>query len=75
VLDQERQTRRLLEHCRLEWQDACLDFHRNQAPIATASAVQARQPLYADSVGRWKRYGSKLDAIRSLLEDAGIAID
>ncbi len=75
VRDQERQTRRLLEHCELGWQEACLKFHENQAPIATASAVQARQPLYSDSIGRWRRYGSSLDPIRQQLEEAGIDCD
>lgn len=74
VGDQEQQTRRLLAFCDLEWEDACLNFHENKAPIATASAVQARQPIYPDSIGRWKRYGDKLDAIKKQLEAAGIEI-
>ena len=73
--DQEQQTRRLLAFCDLEWEDACLNFHENKAPIATASAVQARQPIYPDSVGRWKRYGDKLDPIKKQLEAAGIEIE
>ena len=47
------------------WNDACLDFHTNAAPVATASSVQVRSPIYSHSVGRWKRYGDQLDALRA----------
>ena len=67
VHDQENQTRRLLEFCGLEWQEACMRFHENDAPVSTASSVQVRQPLYSGSVGRWKRYGSKLDILKDAL--------
>lgn len=67
VLDQENQTRRLLEFCGLEWQEACMRFHENDAPVSTASSVQVRQPLYSGSIGRWKRYGSKLDILKEAL--------
>ncbi len=74
VDDQEQQTRRLLAFCDLKWEDACLDFHENKAPIATASAVQARKPIYSGAVGRWKRYGDRLEPIKKQLEAAGIEI-
>ena len=67
VADQEEQTRRLLKFCDLPWEDACLDFHQNKAPVATASSVQVRQPLYASSVDRWKKYGSGLDPLKRIL--------
>lgn len=57
VADQEGETRALLEFLGLEWNEACLDFHRNEAPVATASSVQVRRPIYGDSVERWRRYG------------------
>ena len=68
VFDQENQTRRLLEFCELPWNDACLRFHENTAPVATASSVQVRQPLYSGSIDRWKKYGDRLDSIRHRLE-------
>ena len=69
VHDQENQTRRLLEFCNLDWQEACMRFHENEAPVSTASSVQVRQPLYSGSIGRWQRYGDKLDALKAELED------
>lgn len=67
VLDQEKQTRRLLDFCGLDWEEACLRFHENAAPVSTASSVQVRRPLYSDSIDRWKRYGNKLDILQEAL--------
>jgi tetratricopeptide (TPR) repeat protein len=74
VADQEAETRRLLAFCGLDWDPACLDFHENRAPVATASAVQVRQPLYATSIGRWRRYGSGLEPLRRVLEAGGVVL-
>jgi tetratricopeptide (TPR) repeat protein len=75
VADQEGQTRRLLDFCGLDWDPACLDFHENTAAVATASSVQVRQPLYASSVGRWRRYGEGLGPLAEALEAAGVGAD
>ncbi len=68
VHDQENQTRKLLDFCGLSWNEVCLRFHENIAPVATASSVQVRQPLYSGSIGRWKKYGDRLDSLRVRLE-------
>lgn len=73
VDDQERSTRRLLEFCGLSWDEACLRFDQNEAPVSTASAVQVRQPLYRSALHRWKRYEKQLTGLHSLLEEAGIS--
>ncbi|HEY2345426.1 MAG TPA: sulfotransferase [Xanthomonadaceae bacterium] len=65
-------TRRLLAHCDLPWNDACLRFDTRQAPSTTASAVQVREPIHRRGVGRWRNYAPGLSALRKLLEDAGI---
>lgn len=75
VADQEGQTRRLLAHCGLAWDPACLAFHENAAPVATASAVQVRSPINARSVGRWKRYGEALGPMAAALRTGGVPID
>ena len=54
VSDFETQAKRIVAHCGLPWDDACLSFYKTRQPIRTASAVQVRQPLYATSVGRWR---------------------
>ncbi len=42
----------MVDFCGLEWEDACLAFHKNERPVKTASVIQVRQPLYNSSVGR-----------------------
>jgi tetratricopeptide (TPR) repeat protein len=69
---QEAETRRLLEHCGLPWHDACLHFEHNTAPVATASSLQVRQPMFRSSLGQWHRYESELAPLRELLRQAGI---
>lgn len=75
VDDQEGQTRRLLDVCGLGWDPACLAFHDNAAPTATASSAQVRRPLYADSIGRWRRYGARLQPLADALRAGGVEID
>ncbi|HTU24913.1 MAG TPA: sulfotransferase [Pirellulales bacterium] len=60
VGDLETQARRLIEFCGLEWDERCLAFHQTNRPIATASKVQVRQPIYRGSLGRWRRYEAQL---------------
>jgi tetratricopeptide (TPR) repeat protein len=56
VDDLEGQARRLVAHCGLDWDDACLAFHKTQRPVRTASVTQVRQPIYKSAVGRWRVY-------------------
>ncbi|MGE4073660.1 MAG: sulfotransferase [Lysobacterales bacterium] len=67
VDDLETQARRILAHCGLPWDPAVLDFHSNQAPVATASSVQVRQPLYRSSVARWRRLEKELAPVIEML--------
>lgn len=60
VADLEGVARRLLAACGLEWEPACLDFHRSHRPVRTPSVNQVRQPIYTRSVARWKRYENTL---------------
>jgi hypothetical protein len=54
--DVEAMVRRILSHCNLPWDKACLEFHRTERVVHTASATQVRKPIYASSVGRWRAY-------------------
>jgi tetratricopeptide (TPR) repeat protein len=58
--DLEGQARRILAHCGLSWEETCLDFQRTRRSVRTASCVQVRQPIYRDSVGRWRPYANEL---------------
>jgi Flp pilus assembly protein TadD len=75
VEHQEDKTRELLAFCGLSWDEACLQFERNTAPVATASAVQVRSAMYRSAMKRWKRYEPQLAPLLQLLADAGITSD
>ena len=75
VADQEGETRRLLEFVGLGFDPRTLAFHEQQSMVSTASAVQVRKPMYTSALGRWKRYGDKLQPAADILTAAGIAID
>jgi tetratricopeptide (TPR) repeat protein len=67
--DLEGQARRILAHCGLSWEETCLDFQRTRRSVRTASCVQVRQPIYYDSIGRWRPYANEL---KSLLQALGV---
>jgi tetratricopeptide (TPR) repeat protein len=60
VNDLESVARRLIAAAGLEWEPACLEFHRTERPVRTASVGQVRQPVYKGSLERWKNYRSAL---------------
>jgi tetratricopeptide (TPR) repeat protein len=72
VSDQESESRKIIEFCGLNWENTCLSFEQNTAPVATASSVQVREPIYTRAVERWRNYEKHLLPLRELLEQNGI---
>jgi len=69
VRDPETHIRRMLSHCDLEFETACLAFHETRRSVRTASAEQVRQPLYTSGIGYWKHFESELEPLRRALGD------
>ena len=69
VEDQEGETRKLLETCGLEWNDACLSFYKTSRSVRTASTEQVRRPIYKDSVQLWKKYEKHLTPLKNILDN------
>jgi tetratricopeptide (TPR) repeat protein len=65
IEDLEANARAMVAHVGLEWDEACLEFHKSTRAVKTASVVQVRKPMYKTSVERWRRYG---DGLAPLLE-------
>lgn len=63
VRDPESVIRQLLDHCGLEWDPACLDFHENRRAVVTASTTQVRRPMYSSAIGRWRKYHEHLQPL------------
>jgi tetratricopeptide (TPR) repeat protein len=54
VGDTEQQARRIVAHCGLEWDPACVGFHTTRRTVQTASSAQVRQPIYKTSLEAWR---------------------
>jgi hypothetical protein len=67
VGDLEGESRRMLEFLGLEWESACLEFHRTERVVVTQSTWQVRQKLSTRSVGRWGHYERHLGSLVSAL--------
>ncbi|HET6940927.1 MAG TPA: sulfotransferase [Sphingomicrobium sp.] len=63
VADTEKQAKRLVAFLGLDWDDKCVEFHKSDRPVRTASVVQIRKPIYGTSVQRWRKYGAGLDPL------------
>jgi len=68
VNNPKKEAKKIIEFCGLDWQEQCLDIHKNSAPVATASAVQVRQPINNKSIGNWQKYKGYLTKVTEYLE-------
>jgi tetratricopeptide (TPR) repeat protein len=69
VRDPKPAVERLLAFCGLDWDDACMSFHRSTNPVKTASVWQVREPIYRRASGRWQNYAKHLDQVRAKLNE------
>ena len=70
VADHETVSREMVKFCGLEWDDACIDFHKTDRKVKTASSWQVRQPIYTTSLARWRNYEPFLGPLKEALGDA-----
>jgi len=63
VADTDKYAREIIDFIGVEWDDACLEFHKSKRPVKTASVAQVRKPIYKTSVERWKKYGDGLQPL------------
>jgi len=66
--NQEAETRKLLDHCELSWEDRCLAFHQTKRAVKTASSSQVRKGLYKGSSDDWRRYERHLGPMLDILK-------
>ena len=70
VDDLEGSVRRLLEFCELPFEPACLEFHRTERSVRTASSEQVRRPIFREGLDQWRHYEPWLGPLRAALGDA-----
>ena len=68
VADTEKEATALIEFLGLDWNDKCLEFHKSDRPVKTASVAQVRKPIYNTAVKRWKKYGDGLKPLADAIE-------
>lgn len=71
VADAEKEARRLIGFLGLPWDDRCVEFHKSERPVKTASVAQVRRPIYRTSLQRWRRYGAGLQPLIDAIEGHG----
>jgi tetratricopeptide (TPR) repeat protein len=72
VDDQEAVSREIVRHCHLKWSDACLTYHENATPTATASAAQVREPIYRQARDLWRKIEHHLEPMARTLRAEGV---
>ena len=71
VADTEKEARRLVDFLGLQWADQCIEFHKTERPVKTASLAQVRRPIYRSSLQRWRKYGAGLRPLIDALDGCG----
>lgn len=67
VNDLESQVRRILDFCELDFEPACLEFHKTERNIRTPSSEQVRQPIYKTGLEQWRNFEAHLDPLKEAL--------
>ena len=67
VDDLESNVRRILDFCELEFEPGCIEFHKTQRTVHTASSEQVRQPINREGVDQWRRYEPWLGPLKVAL--------
>jgi tetratricopeptide (TPR) repeat protein len=70
VEDLEGSVRRILDFCELPYEQACVEFHKTERSVRTASSEQVRQPIYREGLDLWRHYEPWLGPLRQALGDA-----
>jgi len=68
VQDQETITRRILEYIGAPWDDACLQHHKSDRVVKTASYEQVTQKIYTSSLYRYRNYREAVKPLVPILE-------
>jgi tetratricopeptide (TPR) repeat protein len=70
VSDLERNVRKILDFCGLEFESSCIEFYRTERAVRTASSEQVRQPIFSSGLDQWRHFKSYLDPLEVALSGA-----
>ena len=74
TLDQEAETRKLIEHLELDWEDNCLSPQENKRSVRTASQQQVRQKVYTGSSQAWRKFEPYLNGVFDEFEHSSVPL-
>jgi hypothetical protein len=60
----------LLDFCGLEFEARCIEFHKTERSVRTASSEQVRRPIFREGLDQWKHFEPWLAPLKSALGDA-----
>jgi tetratricopeptide (TPR) repeat protein len=69
VADLEGSVRRLLDFCKLPFEPQCLEFHKTERSVRTASSEQVRRPIYKEGLDQWQNFAPWLTPLKKALAD------
>ena len=61
------ETKKILNHCNLNFEENCINFHKNKRTVLTASDVQVRKKINSSSINKWKKYDKNLSILQRIL--------
>ncbi len=67
ITNNEQEIKKIINFCKLDWEDNCLNFHKNKTPIKTMSSAQARSPIYKSSLDTFSKFKEYLTIIEKEL--------
>ena len=67
VEDLEASVRRLLDFCGLPFDRRCIEFHKTERSVRTASSEQVRRPIFKDGIDQWQNFEPWLGSLRDAL--------
>ncbi len=65
----EQNSKKLIQHIGLEWQDSCLKYYENKRTVNTPSYAQVTQPIYKSSMERWRNYAAHIGDLKTAIDD------
>lgn len=66
VANTETEIRRMLDYCGLAFEPRCMEFHRTERAVRTASSEQVRQPIYSGAVEQWRNFETNLGPLKTM---------
>ena len=67
ISNKEIEVKKLLKFCSLDWDENCLNPHKNKKPVGTASLAQVRSPIYQSSINKWQNVDDELNDLKKII--------